>query len=379
MSKLLTAVGAVMLAGALLPGLGRETGAAGRQPTVTCHNTVYVVDAGNGAVIPVDTVTAKAGPPIALPDGTHDDAGDIVVAGNNAMAYVLNGADDDQSVTPINTATNRAGRAIPASNYGVGPMMWITPDSRRLYVLGANVTLIKLATGRTMVIKFPHSGNGVGLYPGPDGTYLYALAARTLTQIRTETNKPRLVIPLPFAAFGMAVTPNGKTAYVSDWNDDTVIPVSTGNGTLGPPIKVGKQPYQILITPNGRTAYVLNADSDSVTPIATKTNKPGQPIKVPVSYGPGHMMTLTPDGKTLLVLGTRTLTPIAVAGNTAGKPIKIGNDPADIAATGNDQAAWIINQGDGTLVSVRFRAGKVSHPIKVGTDPVALAYRGCPS
>lgn len=378
MRTLPTAAAAVLLAGTLLPGLGQAASAATAQPAAPCHFTVYVVNAGDGTVTPVDAVTRKAEPAIALPDGSHDDAGDILVAENHAMAYVLNGADAGQSVTPIETGSNKADAAIPASNYGVGPYLYGTPNSKRLYVLGANVTLINLVTGRLTQIKFPHDGNGVGLYPGADSTFLYALSAHTLTQIQLENNKARQEISLPFAAFGMAVTPNGKTAYVSDWNDNQVVPVATNAGTLGTPIKVGKQPFQILVTPDGKTAYVLNADSNSVTPINTRTNQPGKAIKVPVSYGLSAMMAFSPDGKTLLVLGTRTVTPINVATGRAGKPIQVGPSPADIATAGDGKTAWIIDQGNDTLVSVNYRTGKVSKPVKVGHDPVALGIRPCP-
>lgn len=377
MRTLLTAASAALLAGMLLPALGPAGDAAAR-PASACHFTVYVVDQGDGTVVPVDAVTRKAGKPIALPEGTHDDAGDILVAENHAMAYVLNGADSDQSVTPIDTGTNKAGTAIPASNYGLGPMLYGTPDSKRLYVLGANVTLINLVKDRTFTIKFPHTGNGVGLYPGADSTYLYALSAHSLTQISLQDNKPKLTISLPFAAFGMAVATNGKTVYISDWNDNTVVPVSTSTGKLGTPVKVGRQPFQILITPNGKTAYVDNADSSSVTPINTRTNVADKAIKVPVSYGLSRMMAFSPDGKTLLVLGTHTVTPIATASNKAAKPITVGSSPADIATAAGGKTAWIINQGDGTLVSVSYVTGKVSKPVKAGASPVALALRPCP-
>ena len=47
-----------------------------------------------------------------------------------------------------------------------------------------------------------------------------------------------------------------------------------------PPIKVGIQPMAIAITPDGKTAYVANYLSGTVTPIATGTNSAGKPITV---------------------------------------------------------------------------------------------------
>jgi YVTN family beta-propeller protein len=59
-----------------------------------------------------------------------------------------------------------------------------------------------------------------------------------------------------------------------------VTPISTATNRASRPIKVGDRPLTIAITPDGRTAYVVNFGTGTVTPIATATNTPGRPIKV---------------------------------------------------------------------------------------------------
>jgi YVTN family beta-propeller protein len=59
----------------------------------------------------------------------------------------------------------------------------------------------------------------------------------------------------------------------------TVTPIATRTNTAGPPISVGYGPENIAITPNGKTAYVAHGD-DTVTPIATRTNTARPPITV---------------------------------------------------------------------------------------------------
>ena len=54
-------------------------------------------------------------------------------------------------------------------------------------------------------------------------------------------------------------------------------PIRTATNTAGPPIPVGSGPFDIAITPNGRTAYILNFSGDTVTPIRTATNTAGHP------------------------------------------------------------------------------------------------------
>ena len=72
----------------------------------------------------------------------------------------------------------------------------------------------------------------------------------------------------------IAITPDGKTAYVATMLG-TVIPVSTGTNRAGNPIRISRvvTPFDhIVIAPNGKTAYVANYETGIVTPISTATN-----------------------------------------------------------------------------------------------------------
>jgi len=59
-----------------------------------------------------------------------------------------------------------------------------------------------------------------------------------------------------------------------------VTPIYTATNTAGKPIPVGSMPWDIAITPNGKTAYVANRGSDTVTPISIVTGRAGTPISV---------------------------------------------------------------------------------------------------
>ncbi|MGA2696414.1 MAG: hypothetical protein ABSE92_10145, partial [Terriglobales bacterium] len=58
---------------------------------------------------------------------------------------------------------------------------------------------------------------------------------------------------------GIAVTPNGNTAYVVLDNNDTITSINlTGTPVQGPELRVGQVPNNIVISPGGTTAYVAN-------------------------------------------------------------------------------------------------------------------------
>jgi YVTN family beta-propeller protein len=124
-----------------------------------------------------------------------------------------------------------------------------------------------------------------------------------------------------------------------------VTPIATATNTPGKVIRVGNNPVNVAITPNGKTAYVVNNVSNSVTPISTATNTPGPAIKVAAAP---IEIAITPDGRKAYVIhapvfalgkrghyypGPSTVTPISTATNTIGKPIKVGQNSVAIVIT----------------------------------------------
>src|SRR5207244_3555990 len=70
-------------------------------------------------------------------------------------------------------------------------------------------------------------------------------------------------------------------AYVVDDVGDTVVVIDIATNTVvGSPIAVGGGPRYVAITPDGKTVYVTNSGVDSVTPIDAATNIPGASIAV---------------------------------------------------------------------------------------------------
>ena len=88
--------------------------------------TAYVVNAGSGTVTPIATATNRAGPAIKVGDNPHA----IAITPDGKTAYVANYVSG--TVTPITTATGKPGPAIKA---GFAPgVIVITPDGRTVYV-----------------------------------------------------------------------------------------------------------------------------------------------------------------------------------------------------------------------------------------------------
>jgi DNA-binding beta-propeller fold protein YncE len=275
--------------------------------------TVYVVSEIGGrnphhitdraTVTPISTATNTPGTRIPVGGGRFNEGpyggGELIaVTPDSKTVYVAAGP----TVTPISTATNTPGKPIAVGGVPVG--IAVTPDSKTAYVAVLPVT----------------SG---------------AVTSSTIIPISTATNRAGKPIHIGNGQlFHIAVTPDGKTAYVTSelhkvqstpffMLSGTVTPISTATDTPGKPIPVSGAGSvtigTLALTPDGKTAYV--DQSGTITPIDTATNTPGQPIRV----SGGEWMTITPGGRTLYVTtGSGTIVPISTATNTPGQPIHVG-------------------------------------------------------
>jgi hyaluronoglucosaminidase len=140
-----------------------------------------------------------------------------------------------------------------------------------------------------------------------------------VTPIDVATGTPDTAIRVGQDPVGVAFTPDGRTAYVTNHRSDSVTPIDVATGRTGRAIRVGNGPNGVAFTPNGRTAYVTNLHSDSVTPIHVGTSTPGTAIRVGDSpFG----VAFTPNARTAYVanVASDTVTPIAVTIATTSRP-----------------------------------------------------------
>jgi YVTN family beta-propeller protein len=320
-------------------------------PWVPPNGTAYVINSGGGTVTPIDLATSTAEKPI-------DVSGEPVtmaIAPDGKNAYVGTGAANvgaeptsEQTMTPIDLATNTAGRPID--------LQWppdaivITPDGKTAYITNGfpslTLTPIDLATNRPgKLIKLSEQPQAIAM--ARDGKAYVAVETDSLTShgfrrfaydfmsLDLATGRLGKPVKLSGEPEAIAITPDGKTAYVTIFSSGTVTPINLSTNRAGKSIKIsGKPPgngfiglpFAIAITPDGKTAYVTNGASGTVTPIDVATNMPGKPIKI--SGKPGSdAIAISPDGTTAYVANqpSSTVTPIYLATGTPEKPIRFGH------------------------------------------------------
>jgi len=128
----------------------------------------------------------------------------------------------------------------------------------------------------------------------PDGKHAYVTneLSNDVSVIDTATNTLEttiLVGPNGTDPEGVAITPNGKHAYVANYGFNTVSVIDTATNTVGATIVVGPAgsfPFALAITPDGKHAYVANRDFNTVAVIDTASNTVvGTPIPVDKPLG----------------------------------------------------------------------------------------------
>ena len=133
-----------------------------------------------------------------------------------------------------------------------------------------------------------------------------ALLINAVTPINVATNTTEANIPVGNNPLGIAITPDGSTAYVANNYSDTVTPIDLATDAAEPAINVGSGPSSVAVTPDGHTVFVANTAAGTVTPIHTATNTVGATIAVGTSP---QAIAISPDQAPTASLGSRRPTP----------------------------------------------------------------------
>ena len=298
--------------------------------------TAYAVSYATDAVIPVNTATDAVGTPIAAGSGPSA----IAITPNAATAYVTDEGTTNTApgfVTPIDLSTNTAGTAIAV---GSGPdAIAITPNGQTAYVGNYNADTV---TPISLVTDTAGTPISVGAAPTsititPDGSTAYvgrAFDSGIQIDLATKTIEPGGP-----GGFASAITPDGATVFGTNPQDNGVNVFTPANDS-GTTVAALNDPEGVAITPDGSTAYVayspFTTNKGSLLPIDTATDTPGTPITL--GTGSAEGVAITPDGSTAFVTDPTggTVVPVDLGSGTAGSPISLGSEgsnPVAIAIT----------------------------------------------
>lgn len=197
---------------------------------------------------------------------------------------------------------------------------------------------------------------------------IFKVQDRTLTEIKK--------LPIGKYALEVWVAPNGKRAYVSNGDSNSITVVDLDKlevaATITHPDLIG--PDGATMTPDSKTMYVAAMKRDSVFVIDAETNKVVK--EIPVQIKVPRRVLLSPDLKKLYVAGNKTKA-IAVVDLATGKQeraIKTGREPRGGLTFLLPDGKTIIygSVEDDTMSLVDAETGETSLTIGVPPSPQRL-------
>ena len=221
------------------------------------------------------------------------DTGDSQVAVINAAD--INPESENQTETDINVGLFPSALAVSPD----GSQLWVADTGPQTSASSpSGIDIIDTATD-TVTAKLPLKGSDPSKVAfSPDGSKAYVVTNDGLV---TYSVKDRRVIGFTSGiglAHGIAVSPDGKTIYVTDTTGRSVKVIDARTGRVTGSIGVGDTPWDGVLSSNGATLYVANMNSDSVSVISTATDTVTDTISI--TGGP-DTLALTPDGSQLWV------------------------------------------------------------------------------
>jgi YVTN family beta-propeller protein len=266
-----------------------------------------------------------------------------------------------------------------------------TPAAPLEYVADSGTASLDEVNGTTgsVISQIPVGADPYAVAVTPDGSTAWVVdkTGDKIYPVNVATGTVGTAVVVGSSPEAIAITPDGTTAFVANsvatGGSATVTPVQLSSGGTGvalTPIVIGSaqsQPAAVAITPNGKTAFVADHGQGQVVPITVSTLKAGTPIVIGSGSNP-QALAITPDGTTLLVVanGNNTVVPVDTATNTIGTPVPVGSGPDAIAVNPTGTLAYVPNFANNnvTPITISSGAGTAHTPFNVGQQPTGVAF-----
>lgn len=260
-------------------------------------------------------------------------------------------ANEGGSISKVDASTNEVVETITVD--GAVHNVQVSPDEKLL--------------GATVVPEMSHGGEDMEM----KGLALF---------FDTDTNKVINTVEVGNHPAHIVFTEDGKYALVTNNEDNNVTVIDAVNFNLIGTIDTGNGPHGFRISLDSQKAYVANIGEDTISVLDLETMKEERKIKVglaPVTTA------VTSDGKTLVstINSENQLAIVDLATDQVNK-VEVGKGPAQVYIDGNNQFAYVANQGtenapsntvsvvdlESKIVTATIETGKGAHGLVTSPD-----------
>ncbi|MBM4764594.1 YncE family protein [Bacillus sp. B15-48] len=276
-------------------------------------------------------------------------------------------ADEGGSISKINASTNEVVEFIEVD--GIVHNVQVSPDGK---MLGA--TVIPMNEDQASHGEDSHGDDGHG-HGEELGLALF---------FNTDTNELLKSIEVGNHPAHFVFTEDGKYALVTNAEDNNVSVIDMNSFTVTKTISTGEGPHGFRISADSQKAYIANMSEDTVSVLNLETMQEEKKITV----GPTPVTTgITSDGNTLVAtLNTENMLAIVDLDTDQVQKVEVGNGPAQVYIDGNNQYAYVANQGTADTpsssvtvvdlvsktVTATIETGKGAHGVVTSSDSKRL-------
>lgn len=265
-----------------------------------------------------------------------------------------------------------------------GDTLYVANSAHQIQVLDAT-------NGNRVISNLPVQMNGfvTDLSLSGDGRYILAAvlaASPGVMMIDTTTKQPLAYLSVDgvgaMSPTAVASSPDGSKIFVTldgqmgQAGQGLLAAIDPRTGmTLGT-APVGSKPSGLALSKDGRLAYVVNSSNGNVTVVDTIPMQAYSPIGVGVAP---QKIAATPDGTKFLVTnsGSASVSVIDAATNRVVGTVPVGNGATDIKLSPDGTRAYVSNRDDGTISVIDTTSMKAIHVTDAmpRSSPIGLAVR----
>jgi YVTN family beta-propeller protein len=240
------------------------------------------------------------------------------------------------------------------------------------------VSFVSTATNKVAGGPVEAGGGPTSVAITPDGRYAYVTDAEGESVTVIETGLRRKVATIEHVGkepFGIAITPDGKYVYVTDREGNEVSVISTQTKTVVKSIPIGDGPTGVAVSPTGKLAYVAVYAENKVKTINTETMAVTGP-SIEVGEGPiaieftpaGTAYVVDQSGKEVSAINTATR---SVAGIQLSPK---SGEPRGIAISPDGTDAYVVGRETGPISVIDTGTNRVAGEIAVAGEPQEVAF-----
>ncbi|HTM50278.1 MAG TPA: beta-propeller fold lactonase family protein [Bryobacteraceae bacterium] len=308
-------------------------------------------------------------------------------AGPSYLVYVTNEASGDLTVIdpdkPEPVATVTLGKR-PRGIHSAGGMIYVTLSGSPFAPPGVDESKLpppdKSADGigvvdakaNKLVRKIDAGSDPEQFAISPDGKTLYVSNEDDggLSFVDVASGKVVTTLKTGEEPEGVTLSPDGRQVYVTSENDGTVSVIDIGGSKVLKTIKVGRRPRSIAFLPNGTKAYVTNENDGAVTVIdAVRQEAVGS---IPLGEGVLPMgLAMTKDGSRLYVSAgrSRKVFVIETASGKVASSFEAGQRPWGIALSPDEKLLFTANGPSNDVSVIDVATQTVLRKVKAGNRP----------